>query len=288
MLPRAAQAALAGARRPAAMSAPPPPPSAAGLTPLDVESGAGPAPPALGWEAGEAEPLLSSAAAPPPSPPPQFLGAEDLLAPSGRSAGGDILAGLRALTVAPLASVGRAGGRAISSALPQGLKDGLSKGAEGFVGGLASGASAVRGGLVRTGDALAAVTPELVKDGLKAGAAAAQRGAAVLGEVTAAGAAVAKEAAAEGAASVLSVLPQEFKDVAAVSREAVEKLAEAGRAVERLLKDKAWRNYGGVKQGKKVRGGGTKKNGARGLTRTLFFLLGHSLSSTFTGCTSRT
>ena len=113
-----------------------------------------------------------------------MLGAEDLVAPSGRSAGGDILAGIRALTMDPLLGVGRAGGRALSSAMPQGLKDGLNRGAEGLKDGLLSGASAVRGAAVRTGDAIAAVVPESVKDGLKAGAQVAQRGAEFVGEGT--------------------------------------------------------------------------------------------------------
>jgi hypothetical protein len=141
----------------------------------------------------------------------------------------------------------------LSSAQPQGLKDGLTKSADVMKDGLLQGASAVRGGLASAGGALAAVMPQEVKDGLKAGAQAAQRGVDFVGEVAGAGAVIAKDAAKEGAATVLSVLPQEFRDVANVSREAVEKLAEAGRAVERLLKDKAWRNYGGVKQGKKAR-----------------------------------
>ena len=117
-----------------------------------------------------------------PPAEPHVLGAEDLVAPSGRSAGGDILAGLRALTSDPLMGVGRAAGRAVSSALPQGLKDGLNRGAEGLKDGLLSGASAVRGAAVRTGDAIAAVVPEIVKDGFKAGAQVAQRGAEFVGE----------------------------------------------------------------------------------------------------------
>jgi hypothetical protein len=175
--------------------------------------------------------------------------------PSGRSAGGDILAGLRALTYDPLASGVRAAGGAFASAMPQGLKDGAKKGADAFKDGFLTGAGVVKGGFVKTGDLLASAMPQELKDGLKTSAQAAQRGAQYAVDAAAAGAAIAKDVAVESAGVVISVLPQEFKDVAAVSREAVEKLAEAGRAVERLLKDKAWRGYntGGQKKGKKAR-----------------------------------
>ncbi len=178
----------------------------------------------------------------------------ELTAPSGRSAGGDILAGLRALTYDPLVGVVRAGSGAVASVMPQGLKDGLRSGADVMKDGLLTGAGAVKGGLVKTGEVLASVMPQDLKDGLRTGAMVAQRGASMAADAAMAGAAIAKDAAVEGAGVVVSVLPQEFRDVANVSREAVEKLAEASRAVERLLKDKAWRNYGGVKQGKKARG----------------------------------
>ena len=197
----------------------------------------------------EQDPLLSS------SPQP-----DSLTAPSGRSAGGDILAGLRALTYDPLKSVVRAGGGAVASVMPQGLKDGLRSGADGLKDGLSAGADFMKDGFMRTGEALASVMPQDLKDGLRTGAVAAQRGAQMAADAAVAGAVLAKDAAVEGAGVVISVLPQEFRDVANVSREAVEKLAEASRAVERLLKDKAWRNYGGVKKGKKVRTTGLQRS----------------------------
>ena len=182
-------------------------------------------------------------------------GAHTPIVSPGRSAGGDILAGLRALTFDPLVGGARMAGGALASVMPQGLKDGAKKGADAFKDGLMTGAGAVKGGLVKTGDAIASAMPQELRDGLAASAAAAQRGALVALEAAQAGAMVAKDVAEQGAGVVISVLPQEFKDVAAVSREAVEKLAEAGRAVERLLKDKAWRNMnsGGQKKGKKAR-----------------------------------
>jgi hypothetical protein len=212
---------------------------------FEMEHGAGGAHAAP--DEGESAPLLS-----PGTPGSSAVGIEDLTAPSGRSAGGDILAGLRALTVDPLASVVRAGGGAVAGVLPQSFKDGLKSGADVMKDGLLTGAGVVKGGLMKTGEALANVLPQEVKDGMRAGAVVAQRGAQFAADTALAGAAIAKDVAVEGVGVVASVLPQEFREVASVSREAVEKLAEASRAVERLLKDKAWRNYGGVKKGKKV------------------------------------
>ena len=212
---------------------------------FEVEAGHHAAP----GEEAESAPLLGGAA-----PVDSSVGIEDLTAPSGRSAGGDILAGLRALTVDPFTSAVRAGGGAVAGVLPQSFKDGFKSGADVMKDGLMTGAGVVKGGLLKTGDLLASALPQEVKDGLRTGAVAAQRGAQFATDAAMAGAALAKDVAVEGAGVVASVLPQEFREVAAVSREAVEKLAEASRAVERLLKDKAWRNYGGVKKGKKVRG----------------------------------
>jgi hypothetical protein len=225
---------------------PPPPHGNAGHAAAAAASPAAAAPPFASPCDGEAErdPLFS------PS-----LNDDDPSSPSGRSAGGDILAGLRALTFDPLVGVGRMAGDAFASAMPQGLKDGAKKGADALKDGFMTGAGAVKGGLVKTGDILASAMPQELKDGLKTTAEAAQRGAQFAADKAVAGAVLAKDVAVEGAGVVISVLPQEFKDVAAVSREAVEKLAEAGRAVERLLKDKAWRGYnkGGQKKGKKAR-----------------------------------
>ena len=181
--------------------------------------------------------------------------AEDAASPTLRSAGADILSGVRALTFDPLVGTLRFAGNAAASVMPQGLKDGAKKGADALKDGFITGAGAVRGGLVKTGDAIASVMPQELKDGLKTTAEAAQRGAQVAFDAAQEAAGIAKDVAVEGAGVVISVLPQEIKDMAMMSREAVDKLAEASRAVERLLKDKAWRNRndGGKKKGKKVR-----------------------------------
>jgi hypothetical protein len=197
---------------------------------------------AVAWEQGrDTAPLLGEA--------------EDLASPTLRSAGADILSGVRALTFDPLVGTLRFAGNAAASVMPQGLKDGAKKGADALKDGFITGAGAVRGGLVKTGDAIASVMPQELKDGLKTTAEAAQRGAQVAFDATKEAAGIAKDVAVEGAGVVISVLPQEIKDMAMMSREAVDKLAEASRAVERLLKDKAWRNRndGGKKKGKKVR-----------------------------------
>jgi hypothetical protein len=232
---------------PAPPAAPPAAPAAPlGLGTAATAPAAAPASPSAhaAWDGGDAVPLLGGGEG------------EDEHTPSTlRSAGADILSGVRALTFDPLVGTLRFAGNAAASVMPQGLKDGAKKGADALKDGLLTGAGAVRGGLVKTGDAIASVMPQELKDGLKTTAEAAQRGAQVAFDAAQAGAVMAKDVAVEGAGVVISVLPQEFKDVAMMSREAVDKLAEASRAVERLLKDKAWRNRneGGKKKGKKVR-----------------------------------
>lgn len=195
------------------------------------------------------EPPPDAASPPPPLPPKPVVAAFDveaapvageaasdsapLLDGGGdaphRGAAGDIFAGLAALTVGPLLAAGGALHAALPSALQQHTRagaDALQHGAGVLGAGLKSGAVAARDGFVQAGTFVVAAMPQEVKDGL----AVAQRGAVA-----------AKDAALVGTGIAVSVLPREFRDVAHASRDAVEKLAEAGRAVERLLKDKAWR-----------------------------------------------